>query len=478
MLVLSFTPSTTPSPLLVAASSSSFLASPLTEVRAINLRLDLVEHFVTERLRMEAVRSELRQCEDIERGVQRIGMRKSGGAAREMRALVSTVRRGEAIARLMREDLRWRERGNSGRASPAEAALSPLLSLLSHPSLSSLASLLDRALVDEPPLLLESGHFIRHSYHPPLSSLSSQSSTTQQRIVDLQHSLRQALSLPLKIKRNTGIGYYIELSTTRGQQLEEKRRAGLGGEVMQGLSLFQQLKGEWRYKSKELIGLQNDLHNAGEEMLAEELRVFEALREEVLLNAALLHSLSQALSTLDVYTSLAHLALDMAYTRPTVVEVSPEGEDVFDVVGGRHPVVESRMHALYRDREKEGKKNKTAEEQSLQVHEREGEGEVAPTRPSIGTDEGKEAEWGVAASTSSTSIVPSSAFSTSYESSLPYVDFIPNDCSLRTLSSRLCLLTGPNMSGQQLLIPAHLALLGLFPSPLISSHRSLSSSLV
>ena len=399
---------------------SSYLASPLTDVRTINHRLAVVEWFVQDRLCCEAVRARLKECEDIQRGLQRIGMRKTGGGAREMRAIVSTVHKGRDIARLIGDAIDA-SRGE-GESSPSQAVLAPLLTLLSHPSLASLASKLDGAIVDEPPLLLESGHFIRQSYHPPLSTLSSLSSTTAQRITALQHSLRSALSLPVRIKRNTGVGYYIEVSASRGRELEERRRAGGGGELLQGLSLFQQLKAEWRYKSADLIGLQQEMTNAGEEMLALEMRLYEQLREEVMDHVALLNSLAQALSTVDVYTGLAHLAVDQSYVRPRLIEPAPDGdEEVFEVVAGRHPVVESRLHALYRERERE-RRRATAEE-----------GETTPPLALNGSS--------LDAEHPPPSL--SLSFSAVYASSTPYVDFTPNDCSLRTSACRLCLLTGP-----------------------------------
>ena len=424
---------------------SSYLSSPLTDIRAIDSRLDLVNWFVQDRLCMETVRATLKECDDIQRGLQRVGMRKGGGGAREMRGIVKTIHKAAEIARCMRDGLRARE-GREG--SKVSSALLPLLSLLSHPSLESLASLLDRALVDEPPLLLENGHFIRHSYHPPLSTLSSHSSSTQQRITELQQSLRQALSIPLKIKRNTGIGYYIEVSAARAVQLEERRRAGEGGELMRGLSLFQQLKAEWRYKSRDLIGLQNEINNAGEEMLAMEMRVYEELREAVMAHASLLSSVSQALSALDVYSGLAHLAMDMAYVRPTLVDAGVDGEEVFEVVGGRHPVVESRMHALYREREKERKQRAVEEGQAAAPGA--AEAALVSSHPLI--NGGVEDDD-----------VLSPSFSTLYSSSTPYVDFTPNDCSLRTSSIRLWLLTGPNMAGKSTFLRQN-ALLALMAS--------------
>ena len=425
---------------------SSYLASPLTDARLIDGRLDAVEFFARDRLLMENVRALLKECEDVQRGLQRIGMRKGGGGAREMRAIVKTLRKGEDIARAIR-DAQLSRGGRATDDSAVPSALAPLLTLLTDPSLATLASLLDRAVVDDPPLLLENGHFIRHSYHPPLSTLSSHSSSTQQRIGALQQSLRTSLSLPgLKIQRNTGIGYFISLTATRAAQLEERRRSAEGGPLMDGLSLFQQLKGEWRYKSRELIGLQNDIANAGDAMLALELKLYEELRDGVMARAALLSSAAQAISAVDVYSALAHLAIDHAYVRPKLVQPDADGEQLFDVVAGRHPVVEERMHALHREREKQRK--------VLALEQSRGAEEPPP---------GASADLEPVDSETSAEDSTAPNFSTLYSSATPYVDFTPNDCSLRTSSARLWLLTGPNMAGKSTFLRQN-ALLALMAS--------------
>ena len=77
---------------------SSHLASPLTSRTAINERLDMVGWAYGDRGLMEGVRARLRVVEDVQRGVQRIVMRKGGGGAREMRAIVRTIQQGVEIA--------------------------------------------------------------------------------------------------------------------------------------------------------------------------------------------------------------------------------------------------------------------------------------------------------------------------------------------------------------------------------------------
>ena len=430
---------------------SAWLSSPLTDVRRIQSRLDCVDWFLRDRLLMDGLRGRLRDCDDIQRGLQRIVMRKGGGGAREMRSIVRTVSTARDIALMLKDGADMGER--EGRAPPA--AVLPLLSLLSHASLSSLSALLDSALVDEPPLLLEHGGFIRQSFHPPLSELSTQSSDTQRRITELQAAYRAAFRIPsLKIRRSTGIGYYIDVSPVRGEQIEALRRAahaaGSGesggqqdaaGPLLRGLSLFQQLKSEWRYKSVELIGLQQAMLTAADEMRAIELRLYDELRDAVCSQAALLQSAAQAVSLLDVYSSLAHLALDHHYVRPQVIEAE-NGEEIFDVQSGRHPVVEARLHARYRATERAKRSQQALDSKSVAQ-----ETAAPPVAVMIPREEAEgEAEVEGEAEAEASSLpafVPPV-----YSSSTAYVDFTPNSCRLLSSSSRLWLLTGANMAGK------------------------------
>ena len=407
---------------------SSYLASPLTSRQAINERLDMVEWAYDDRGLMEGIRGRLKQVEDVQRGVQRIVMRKGGGGAREMRAIVRTIEKGREIAQLLQSSCLMRQQ--SGRTIPP--SIQPLLTLLTHPSLQSLASLLDSAIVDEPPALLEHGGFIRHSYHAPLATLSSSSVSSQDAIDALQARYRRVLSLPtLKIKKNTGIGYYIEVSATKAERLEEERSAlrsdeadGDGGseraELLRGLSLFQQLRNEYRYKSRPLLSLQNSLTLTSDELHSLELMLYGRLRSAVITHSSLLSSLAQALATLDVYCGLAHLARDGGYVRPVVLEGAGDEGEVLEVEAGRHPVVEARLYARYRDKEKQRQKETL---------------EVLPAA------EGDEEVNGDNVSAPPAFILPSA-------SSAPYLDFTPNDCHLSTTTAHLCLLTGPNMAGK------------------------------
>ena len=332
-------------------------------------------------------------------------------------------------------------RQQSGQTVPP--SIQPLLTLLTHPSLQSLATLLDSAIVDEPPALLEHGGFIRHTYHPPLATLSSSSASSQQAIDALQARYRRVLSLPtLKIKKNTGIGYYIEVSATKAERLEEERsalrveEAGSSGadngsderaELLRGLSLFQQLRNEYRYKSRPLLSIQNSLTLTSDELHSLELMLYARLRTAVMAHSSLLSSLAQALATLDVYCGLAHLARDGGYVRPVVLEGGGEEGEVLEVVGGRHPVVEARLYARYRDKEKQRQKDTqeaTPAADDDVVADAETDNDTAATPP------------------------PPSLFNLPTASSAPYLDFTPNDCHLTTTSSHLCLLTGPNMAGK------------------------------
>ena len=409
---------------------SSYLASPLTSSQAINERLDMVEWAYDDRGLMDGIRGRLKQVEDVQRGVQRIVMRKGGGGAREMRAITRTIEKGREVAQLLQSSCIMRQQ--LGR--PVPPSIQPMLTLLTHPSLQSLASLLDSAIVDEPPALLEHGGFIRHSYHAPLATLSSSSVSSQDAIDALQARYRRVLGLStLKIKKNTGIGYYIELSAAKAERLEEERSAlrmddgvaGEGGgsqraELLRGLSLFQQLRNEYRYKSRPLLLLQNSLTLTSDELHSLELMLYGRLRSAVMTHSSLLSSLAQALATLDVHCGLAHLARDGGYVRPVVLDGGDGGGEVLEVEGGRHPVVEARLYARYRDKEKQRQRD-----------EQDAAAAVDDTE---------------AADSDSVTAVP--LFTPPSASSAPYLDFTPNDCHLSASTALLCLLTGPNMAGK------------------------------
>src|SRR5207302_7069519 len=90
----------------------------------------------------------------------------------------------------------------------------------------------------------------------------------------------------------------------------------------------------------ETARLEGQLASAAERALAVEVRLYEDLVGEVIARRAGIAAAATALATLDLASALAELAVEARWVRPVV-----EDGTVFEIAGGRHPMVEAALAA-------------------------------------------------------------------------------------------------------------------------------------
>src|SRR5439155_22524936 len=93
-----------------------------------------------------------------------------------------------------------------------------------------------------------------------------------------------------------------------------------------------------RYITDELKKFEEEALGAQDRAIALEQMLFERVRQALLPHVGKFQELAQELARVDVLSSLASLASERRYCRPTVVE-----ERVLEIVDGRHPVLEQQL---------------------------------------------------------------------------------------------------------------------------------------
>jgi len=93
-----------------------------------------------------------------------------------------------------------------------------------------------------------------------------------------------------------------------------------------------------RFTTTALATLERDVSSAGEKSLALEIELFKRLNLTVQKCAAEIGQIAQGLAAIDVAASLAQIAVDRNYSRPTLTDTLE-----FNIAGGRHPVVEEAL---------------------------------------------------------------------------------------------------------------------------------------
>ncbi len=187
-----------------------------------------------------------------------------------------------------------------------------------------MVDLLDRALVENPPVVIRDGGVIAEGYDSELDELRNISTNAGQFLVDLETRERERTGInTLKVGYNRVHGYYIEISRAQSEQAPADyiRR--------------QTLKNAERFITPELKEFEDKALSAKSRALAREKALYEQLIET--LNEVLvpLQESATAVSELDVLTTLTERADALGFCLPTITE-----EPGIAITGGRHPVVE------------------------------------------------------------------------------------------------------------------------------------------
>jgi DNA mismatch repair protein MutS len=282
---------------------------PLTNVEALERRLDAVEVLVGGAVLRESLAAALRPVADVERLLSRLALRQ--GNARDLRGLAGSLSALPAAADLL-----------EGTGAPLLAETGRALR-----GLEDLAGHLERAVADEPPATTGEGGMIRRGWSEELDRVVELSENGKGVIASLEARERQRTGIgSLKVRYNRVFGYYIEVTKPNLHLVPtdyQRRQTTVGGE---------------RFVTPELKELEEQVLGAEEKRFAIEERIFEELRTRVVGETGKLRGAASAVATADVLLSLGRVAAERGYRRPVL-----DGSEVLEIVGGRHPVVEATL---------------------------------------------------------------------------------------------------------------------------------------
>lgn len=190
-----------------------------------------------------------------------------------------------------------------------------------------LALQLRRSLADELPTFFRDGGVIRDGFDASLDHMRGLSHGAKETIAGLQAEYAARTGVhTLKIKYNNILGYFIEVPSARADSLMAPES---------GFIHRQTLAGNMRFTTAQLIDLDNDVRSAAEKAAGIETDIIAHMIDAIRAISDDLLSVADLLADLDVWYSLATVAHNYSWVRPNVTD-----DDVFDVVGGRHPVIE------------------------------------------------------------------------------------------------------------------------------------------
>ncbi|WP_434802162.1 DNA mismatch repair protein MutS [Grimontia kaedaensis] len=282
-----------------------WLHQPMRDFKIVNRRLDAITALKDTGLYVDLA-SSLRPIGDMERILGRLAIRSA--RPRDMARLRGALQQLPEIENLLDEV-------QDEAIAPLKQASAPI---------PELAELLERAVVEAPPVVIRDGGVIAPGYNAELDEWRDLADGATRYLEELEARERDRHDIDtLKVGFNQVHGFYIQVS--RGQSHL----------VPPHYVRRQTLKNAERYIIPELKEHEDKVLNSKSKALALEKKLWEELFDQLLPHLEKLQRAAEALSTLDVLANLAERAESLNYCRPTLSE-----QRGIDIAGGRHPVVE------------------------------------------------------------------------------------------------------------------------------------------
>ncbi|MBO5968679.1 MAG: DNA mismatch repair protein MutS [Clostridia bacterium] len=191
-------------------------------------------------------------------------------------------------------------------------------------TLEDITSLINNAIVAEPPFSVREGGMIAEGYDKDVDELRKILGGGKEWLEQIAEKEREATGIKtLKIGNNRVFGYYIEVSKSFMDQVPPhyiRKQTLANGE---------------RYITEELKEIESTVLGAGDRLAALEYDLFSQVRALVAAAAPRIQSTASLLAKLDVYCSLASVAAKNNYVCPSINDAK-----MIEIRDGRHPVVE------------------------------------------------------------------------------------------------------------------------------------------
>ncbi len=291
------------------------ISSPSRHLETIHARLAGVECLLDDRRLAEDIRHGLRKTPDMERALSRLALERGG--PRDMAAIRNALGQCSEIFGL-----------GSGRELPEIVGRA----VRSLAGFEDLAGLLDTALVSDPPLLVRDGGFVAAGFDAELDEARTLRDEGRSVIAGLQAKYAELSGVAsLKIKHNNVLGYFVETTATHAEKM-------LGAPLSETFIHRQTTANQVRFTTVELSELETRILNAGNHALEIEKRLYSELSAAILARSDALNMAARGLAELDLLAAFADLAQAENWCRPEV-----DNSRIFDIRGGRHPVVERAL---------------------------------------------------------------------------------------------------------------------------------------
>ena len=288
-----------------------WINDPLIDVKEINKRLDSVKELKNSIILKGDIIENLKKVYDIERLAGKISYGNANG--RDLISLKNSVKQLPEIKEILGKT-------ESGLLKELYEELDVL---------DDVYELIEKSIVEEPPISVKEGGIIKFGYDPEIDQLKKATTEGKTWIVQLEAKEREATGIKgLKVGFNKVFGYFIEVTKSNLSMVPDR------------YIRKQTLTNAERYVTEELKNLENQILGAEEKVVNLEYKAFTDVRDAIETQIQRIQKTSNVIATLDVLASFATVAEDMNYVKPEV-----DNDGIIDIKDGRHPVIEKMSQA-------------------------------------------------------------------------------------------------------------------------------------
>lgn len=286
-----------------------WLNDPLIDRKEINDRLDAVEELKDSIILRGDVVDALKKVYDIERLAGKISYGNANG--RDMISLKNSVKQLPEIKKVL--------------STTGAGLLKEIYKNID--TLDDIYEIIEKSIVDEPPIGVKDGGIIKIGYDPEIDKLKLATTEGKKWILELEAKEREQTGIKgLKVGFNKVFGYFIEVTKSNLSMVPDR------------YVRKQTLTNCERYITEELKNLENQILGAEERVVTLEYNAFCEIRSSIEKQIQRIQKTATLVSTLDVLVSFATVAEDMNYVKPEV-----DNGGVIDIKEGRHPVIEKMI---------------------------------------------------------------------------------------------------------------------------------------
>ena len=288
----------------------SYLISPSIDKYEIQRRQNLVEKLIEEFLLKSELKTLLFEIYDLERLTGKVAC--SNLNARDVLQLKTSIKVLPDINEILKQ-----------------------LNLKELETFQELYELLENSIKEEVPLTIKEGGIIKDGFNKEIDELRNIKNNGKEFISNFEREEKERTGIKgLKIGYNKVFGYYIEVP---------KGQVNLVKEEFQ-YDRKQTISNCERYITPLLKEKENLILNAEEKLNNLEYEIFCNIKEEIKKYIYKLQQVSSHIAFYDVMQSFATIAEEKNFIKPTIND-----EGIINIIGGRHPVVESVIEGEYID---------------------------------------------------------------------------------------------------------------------------------